>query len=76
MTAMSAAPSTGAMSAPQPVIVSPLVLADRLLGLAQDADQAGLSRPAADLVRLAFAMYDVQPVLGRATSAWDAYPSA
>jgi hypothetical protein len=64
------------MPATHPVIVSPLVLADRLLGLAQDADQAGLRRPAADLVRLAFAMYDEQPQQRGVTSAWDGYPSA
>jgi hypothetical protein len=55
-----------------PVTISPLLLADRLLGLAQDADQAGLRRPAADLMRLAFAMYDEKPF----TSAWGARPSA
>jgi hypothetical protein len=64
---------TGAMSAPShPVTVSPLLLADRLLGLAQDADQAGLRRPAADLVRLAFAMYDEKPF----TYGWGPNPSA
>jgi hypothetical protein len=68
--------TTGATPATHPVIVSPLVLADRLLGLAQDADQAGLRRPAADLVRLAFAMYDEQPQERRVTSAWNDYPSA
>jgi len=64
---------TSAIAAPShPVTVSPLMLADRLLGLAQDADQAGLRRPAADLMRLAFAMYDEKPF----TSAWRAHPSA
>jgi hypothetical protein len=62
----------GAVSAPAHVPVSPLLLADRLLGLAQDADQAGLRRPAADLMRLAFAMYDEKPF----TSVWERTPSA
>jgi hypothetical protein len=41
--------------------VSPLVLADRLLTLAQDADRAGFSRPAERLLRLAYAICDVKP---------------
>ncbi len=41
--------------------VSPLVLADRLISLAQDADRAGLRGPAVDLVRLAMAMFDEAP---------------
>jgi len=76
MTPMSTPATNSAIPAAQPVIVSPLVLADRLLGLAQDADQAGLRRPAADLVRLAFAMYDEVPQQRCFTCAWDAYPSA
>jgi hypothetical protein len=50
--------------------VSPLVIADRLIGLAQDADRAGLHRPAANLVRLAFRMYDEQPPQGAVSAAW------
>lgn len=47
--------------APPPGCVSPLVLADRLLSLAQDADRAGLARPAARLVRLAYAICGEKP---------------
>ncbi len=52
--------------------VSPLVLADRLIGLAQDADRAGLRRPAANLVRLAFKMYDEQPLQTHLNAVWPA----
>lgn len=38
--------------------VSPLVLADRLLTLAQDASRAGFPEPAARLLKLAFSVYD------------------
>ena len=38
--------------------VSPLVLADRLLTLASDAERSGLRRPAERLLRLAYALYD------------------
>jgi hypothetical protein len=48
--------SRGAMQA-----VSPLVLADRLLSLAADAERSGLHRPAERLLRLAFAVYDEKP---------------
>ncbi|HTZ70128.1 MAG TPA: hypothetical protein VMB71_05700 [Acetobacteraceae bacterium] len=41
--------------------ISPLVLADRLLTLAQDADRAGFSRPAERLLRLAYAMCNERP---------------
>lgn len=41
--------------------VSPLMLADRILSLAADADRAGLHRPAARLLRLAYAVYDEKP---------------
>jgi hypothetical protein len=75
-TTTSSTTQAGAVPGTHPVTVSPLVLADRLLGLARDADQAGLRRPAADLVKLAFAMYDEQPLLRRVTSAWNEYPSA
>lgn len=43
------------------VPTSPLVLADRLLTLAQDADQAGLRRPAEALLRLAMRVWREQP---------------
>jgi hypothetical protein len=41
--------------------VSPLVLADRLLSLAQDADRAGFTGPAARLLRLAYAVCNEKP---------------
>ncbi len=41
--------------------VSPLMIADRLLTLAKDADRAGLRRPAQRLLQLAFAVYDEKP---------------
>ncbi len=44
--------------------VSPLMLADRLLTLAKDADRAGLRRPAQRLLKLAYEVYDEKP--GRA----------
>jgi hypothetical protein len=43
--------------------VSPLVLADRLLSLAADAERGGLRRPAQRLLRLAYALYDEKPTL-------------
>ena len=41
---------------------SPLVLADRLLSLAQDADRAGYVAAASNLVSLALAVFDEMPV--------------
>jgi len=41
--------------------VSPLVIADRLLSLAQDADRAGFKRPAERLLRMAYAVCDEKP---------------
>jgi hypothetical protein len=41
--------------------VSPLMLADHLLSLAQDADRSGLQKPAKRLLKLAFALYDEKP---------------
>ena len=41
--------------------ISPLMIADRLLTLAKDADRAGLRRPAQRLLQLAFAVYDEKP---------------
>ena len=43
--------------------VSPLVLADRMLTLAQDADRAGFSAAADRLVRLACKMWEQKPRL-------------
>jgi hypothetical protein len=42
--------------------VSPLMLADRILSLAEDAGRAGLHRPAERLLRLAYAVYDEKPL--------------
>ncbi len=55
MNAQLSAASGGALQ------VSPLVLADRLLSLAADAERSGLHRPAERLLRLAFAVYDEKP---------------
>ncbi len=41
--------------------VSPLMLADQLLTLAQDAERAGLHRPAERLLKLAYAVYGEKP---------------
>ncbi len=41
--------------------VSPLILADRLLALAQDADRAGFADSAQRLVGLAYAVLDERP---------------
>ena len=43
-------------------VISPLVLADRLLTMAKDADQAGLSASAERLLKLAYKMYGEKPV--------------
>ena len=50
--------------------VSPLVLADRLISLAQDADRAGLRGPAENLVRLAIDICDEQPPAIGLSDAW------
>ncbi len=44
-----------------PAFVSPLMLADRLLSLAQDADRAGFFKPAERLLKLAYAVCDEKP---------------
>ena len=49
---------------PHTMTVSPLMLADRILSLAEDAERAGLHRPAERLLRLAYAVYDEKPVQG------------
>jgi hypothetical protein len=41
--------------------VSPLVLSDRLIALAQDADRAGYTGTAEQLVSLACAVFDEAP---------------
>jgi hypothetical protein len=41
--------------------VSPLVLADKLLSLAQDADRAGFTKPAERMLRLAYAVWNEKP---------------
>ena len=42
--------------------VSPLVLADRLISLARDADRAGYASSASMLVELAYSVFDEMPV--------------
>ncbi len=44
-----------------PPATSPLVLADRLISLAQDADRAGYAGAAGRLVRLACKMLEERP---------------
>ena len=46
---------------PKPMPVSPLVLADRLISLAQDADRAGYAQSATRLLGLAYAVFDEEP---------------
>jgi len=41
--------------------ISPLMLADQLLTLAQDAERSGLRRPAERLLKLAYAIYGEKP---------------
>jgi hypothetical protein len=41
--------------------ISPLILADRLLTLAQDADRAGFAKPAERMLRLAYAVWNEKP---------------
>jgi hypothetical protein len=45
-----------------PLCVSPLMLADRLLSLAQDAERAGFFKPAERLLKLAYAVCDEKPL--------------
>lgn len=59
---------------PQPIMpehprrgaVSPLVLSDRLIALARDADRAGFTGTAEQLVTLACAVFDEAPRQGHA----------
>ncbi|MDQ2802417.1 MAG: hypothetical protein M3Y41_06940 [Pseudomonadota bacterium] len=46
---------------PRPIVVSPLVLSDRLLTLAQDAESVGLMATASRLVQLACDLFDEVP---------------
>ncbi len=46
---------------PLPPPVSPLVLADRLIALARDADLAGYTDSASRLVGMALAVFDETP---------------
>jgi len=52
---------TPSRAVPSGGTVSPLMLADRLLTLAEDAERAGLHRPALRLVKLAYAVCDEKP---------------
>jgi hypothetical protein len=59
MTEASIAPAkTGFARRPAAPQMSPLMLSDRLIGLAQDADRAGLRGPASLLVQLACDVLD------------------
>jgi hypothetical protein len=54
--------STPSLSAFLPTTsVSPLMLADQLLTLAQDAERSGLHGPAQRLLKLAYAIYGEKP---------------
>jgi hypothetical protein len=53
-------PRTLPAAAPK-ALVSPLTLSDRLIALAQDADRAGFSNTAAQLVHLACSVFDEAP---------------
>lgn len=46
----------------KPAPVTPLVLADRLISLAQDADRAGYAQSATRLLGLAYAVFDEEPM--------------
>ena len=48
--------------APNPPTPSPLVLCDRLISLAQDADRAGFTITAEHLVHLAHVVLEEKPV--------------
>jgi hypothetical protein len=54
--------STLQPAATAPTPVSPLVLADRLISLARDADRAGFTASASRLVGMALAVFDETPV--------------
>ncbi len=51
-----------AIQSTKPITVSPLVLADRLISLAQEADRAGYAQSASTLLGLAYAVFDEQPL--------------
>ncbi len=55
-----------------PASPTPLVLSDRLISLARDADRAGLLGTARDLIRLAHTVFD-EPADDHRTSA-EPYP--
>ena len=50
-----------AIEPPASVTMSPLLLADRLITLAKDADRSGFVVTADQLVRLAYAIWDGTP---------------
>ena len=51
------------LETPARLRVSPLVLADRLLALAQDADRAGFIGTAQHLLSLAHSVFDEKPAI-------------
>ncbi len=52
-------------STAKPMPVTSLMLADRLISLAQDADRAGYARSATSLLGLAYAVFDEEKRPGR-----------
>ena len=46
---------------PQPAVVSPMFLCDRLIALAKDAETAGYAITAEQLVHLAITIFDEAP---------------
>ncbi len=49
--------------APSPTPPSPMILSDRLLSLAQDADRAGCRATAGQLLSLAHTVFDETPAV-------------
>lgn len=49
------------MERPDSAQISPLVLADRLIALAEDADRAGLRKAAGHIIRLAERVCEERP---------------
>ncbi len=49
------------IAAPENLVVSELILSDRLIALAQDADRAGYKNTAERLITLACSVFDETP---------------
>ena len=54
-------PTAAPAPPPNPLLASPLVLCDRLITLAQDADRAGRPGTATTLIQLAHSVFDEPP---------------